>query len=371
LAACTTGDPPAEPIVIGNVGTTSGSTGQRSDGMQQAVQASAEVVNRDGGIAGRAVRVEVADDAEDPAEHLRLTEEMVERKGVVAFAGSPAHATQQASVEYLEDKGVPVAGGVIGSPVWGTSPILFPQGVAGSDKADMLMRVAATSGKTRYGYLGVNADARAQTVTALEGGAAARAGLEVVFDAGIEVDAADYTDVCLAAQRAGVEILTIGAFPATLAKITESCARQQFHPTYVTSGSSTTQEILDLTGDEMEGAIGPARTPPWTADQPADLHVWREAMAADGIEANFASLLGWTSARLLEAALHRVDGEITPAAVAEALRSLDGDDLGGLVAPLGFGSSPAEPNPGATCFWSVVAQNGAWVPAKEGRICLN
>src|SRR5205807_8189882 len=78
--------------------------------------------NASGGIGGRPIRVKVGDDANDPEKHLRLVREMVEQERVVAFAGMPAVDTQGASVKYLESKGIPVVGGVIGNQVWGRAP---------------------------------------------------------------------------------------------------------------------------------------------------------------------------------------------------------------------------------------------------------
>lgn len=120
----------------------------------------------------------------------------------------------------------------------------------------------------------------------------------------------------------------------------------------------------------MEGAIGLSRTAPWIADEPADLKVYRQAMKANGLKIGAASVDGWVSGRILEKALRRIDGEVTPKALAGALRGLGGEDLDGLVAPLGFGSSPTELNPGASCFWPLVAKHGAWAPAEAGLLCL-
>jgi branched-chain amino acid transport system substrate-binding protein len=339
--------------------------------MQPAVKAWADVVNKDGGVAGRPVRVEVADDANDPARHLRLVQEMVEQKRVVAFAGVPATSTQGASVEYLEEKGVPVVGGNLGNFVWGTSPILFPQGIGATQKARMLMHAAAISGKTKFAFLGIPESAREMLVKVFKGGVAAEAGIEVVFDAGIPAGASDYSEVCLAARDAGVELMTIAADFNTLANVMESAARTDgFSPTWVMTGTGTSQKILDLAGEHAEGAIGLCRTVPWMADQPADLEVWRAAMKANGLNSDAVTLLGWVSGRILEEALRRIDGEISPSAVADVLRSLGGEDLDGLVAPIGFGSSPTEPNPGSNCFWPLVVKNGAWAPAETGRLCL-
>lgn len=225
-------------IFIGNVGTTSGPLGKRCGVMQQAVKAWADVVNKNGGIAGRLVRVEIDDDANDTARHLSLIQQMVEQKQVVVFAGIPATTTQGASVTYLEEKGVPVVGGSLGNAVWGTSPILFPQGIAGWQKARMLMHAAATSGKTRYAFIGQPEPSREATLKALRE-AAEEVGIEVAFASEIQAGAPDYREVCLAAKRAGIELMTIAAEFNTQVKVIESFVRQQFSPIYVTTGTTT------------------------------------------------------------------------------------------------------------------------------------
>ncbi len=65
----------------------------------------------------------------------------------------------------------------------------------------------------------------------------------------------------------------------------------------------------------MEGAIGLSRTAPWIADEPADLKVYRQAMKANGLKIGAASVDGWVSGRILEKALRRIDGEVTPKAL--------------------------------------------------------
>jgi hypothetical protein len=144
-----------------------------------------------------------------------------------------------------------------------------------------------------------------------------------------------------------------------------------FHPIYITTGTTTDQMLIDTLGKEnMEGAIGLSRTAPWMLDQPKDLVTYRQAMTASGLPVGATTLLGWTSGRITEAALRRIQGDITPATLTQALRGLKGQTLAGLAAPLGFGSSASEPNVGSKCFWPLVVVNGTWTPAKTGQVCL-
>ena len=66
------------------------------------------------------------------------------------------------------------------------------------------------------------------------------------FASEIQAGAADYTVLCLAAKRAWIELMTIAAEFNTQVKVIESCVRQQFSPIYVTTGTTTDQELLDL-----------------------------------------------------------------------------------------------------------------------------
>jgi branched-chain amino acid transport system substrate-binding protein len=385
LAAC--GSEPAgraggDTIVLGNVGTMSGPLGERYGAMQKAVQAWADTVNDNGGIGGRPVRLEVADDGNDPAKNLNLVKQMVEEKHVVAFVGAPAPNTQEASVKYLEDKGVPVIGGIVGETPWGESPILFPQALAAPNKARVLLATAASTGKHKYAFVGINTHGHGHAgqpsidefVEDFKAGAAEEAGIELVYEGQLEPEApdAEYVKVCQDAKAAGAEMMTILTDFNVQKKIIDSCVSQQYNPVYVTTGTTTDQKLLDLVGAPMEGAVGLSRTAPWMADQPEDLKVFRKAMSAHELPANSTTLQGWVSGRILEVAfMMGIKDDVTPANIATALRGIDGADLRGLIGPVGFGHSATEPNPGSKCYWLLVAKNGKWTPTDKGRTCLS
>lgn len=373
--------PAGTPIVIGNVGTISGPLGERYGAMQKAVRAWADAVNSNGGLRGRPVRVETADDANDPAKNLTLVKQMVEEKHVVAFVGVPTPHTQSASTEYLEEKGVPVIGGIVGEPPWGESPILFPHAISAANKARVLLATAASTGKSKYAFVGINTHGHGHAgqpsidefVDGFKAGAAAEMGIELTYEAQFEPDAPDteYARVCREAKASGAEMMTILTDFTVQKKVVDACVKEQFTPVYVATGTTTDQRLLDLIGAPMEGAVGLSRTAPWMGDQPADLEVWRKAMAANQLPANSTTLQAWASGRILEVAMTMgVPGEVTAAGIATALRGITGADLRGLIAPLGFGRSATEPNPGSKCYWVLVAKNGKWTPTDKGRSCL-
>jgi hypothetical protein len=234
----------------------------------------------------------------------------------------------------------------------------------------MLMRAASISGKSRYAYVSISPQALEGVLRSLNAGPAKEFGIEIVYTKAVSAGASDYSEVCRAAAGARAELMTIAADFATQTQVLESCTRVGFTPVYVTTGSLTDQRLLETSGKHLDGAIGMTRTVPWFLDQPADLTTFRSAMKAAGLEVNASTLGAWASGRIFEQAIRGINGEISPKTVAQALRALNGQDLGGLVAPLRFSSSPSQPNPGANCFWPLVAKNGAWTVVGGGKTCL-
>jgi branched-chain amino acid transport system substrate-binding protein len=366
--------PTGKPIVIGNIGTVSKDYAKYTEyaPMQKAVLAWAEWMNKHGGINGHRIRVEVADDDNSVAKHYSLVQEMVEQKHVIAFVGNPAVDTQPASVRYLEEKGIPTIGGSLGNAIWGRSPMLFPHGIAETNRARMLMQAAALTGKHKFAFLTVPKNPRAMIIQALNSGPAQEAGIEVVFDAAVNEGAnADNSSVCLEAQKAGVEIVTVAGDFETIASVMTSCAKSGFKPAYVTTGTITSPQYLTAVGKNAEGSIGVSRFLPWEGDKPAELKTYREIMKSHGLQLNQATLGGYISARIFEEAVKRSKGKVTSASLTRALRSLNGSDLNGLVAPLGFSASSGEFNPGSLCFWPLIVKNGEWrpMPGKD-KVCL-
>jgi branched-chain amino acid transport system substrate-binding protein len=90
-----------------------------------ALRAWVAATNAAGGLGGHEVRLEVADDGADPARHRALIQEFVERRGVVAFVYNAAVFSGQASVDYLEQRRIPVVGGSGTEPWYATSPMFF------------------------------------------------------------------------------------------------------------------------------------------------------------------------------------------------------------------------------------------------------
>ncbi len=94
LAACA---PPPEPIAIGFIGGTSGRAADLGIAGRDAVQLAVDLRNQAGGVGGRAVRLLIRDDEQNPEAAARAARELIDQ-GVVAIVGPMTSAMAMAMV---------------------------------------------------------------------------------------------------------------------------------------------------------------------------------------------------------------------------------------------------------------------------------
>jgi branched-chain amino acid transport system substrate-binding protein len=386
------GVPPAQepngtPIVIGNVGTTSGPLGASFGVMQEGVQAWVDYVNDHGGINGRPVRLVTGDDSADPAKFLAAVQQMVQQDGVIAFVGVPAGTTVQAGAAYLGQQQVPIVGGVLGNFAWDSTPVYFPQGVGPSRQVQVIAENIAAVAKAekqknaKVAVVRLPVASARQVVELWRGsggqpGVLEQLGLEFAADIEVQQGQADYTAACIALRDSDAQYALLQMDENTIARLTQSCSRQQLETTYVTSPSITSDSVVELAAGTMEGAVGVSLLAPWTGDQ-KDVKLFRKQMKKVDPDANpTVALQGWASGRIFEAAMEKLPKSSTSSTeLMTQLRSLTGETLGGLTGPLGFGKTAADPNPGSTCWWPLQVKDETWgaiprVGNKAGQVCL-
>lgn len=96
------GEPAGEPIIIGLEGPMTGDYAAEGDGFRKAIEMLVEQVNANGGVLGREVRLEIADD-KGTAKDAALAAQNLISKGVVAVIGAyNSTATEAAQGPYNE-----------------------------------------------------------------------------------------------------------------------------------------------------------------------------------------------------------------------------------------------------------------------------
>ena len=151
-------------------------------GLHQAgFKARIDTLNAEGGIGGRKIVIETADDAADVARATSAARELVEQRGVFALMAASSVIAGPAS--YLHDEGIPVVGFNV-NPEWGMYDNMF--GYSGSNSPEP---VAVTTGGEFLrgegaGKLAILGYAQTSAQVAAEGMQASfeAAGGEVVFN---------------------------------------------------------------------------------------------------------------------------------------------------------------------------------------------
>lgn len=362
---------PTGPVIrIGAVGTLSG-IGAVQRGTIVAVQAWAAHTNDHGGLNGHPVEVVVADDRGDAAQLRAAVKNLVEVHHVVAIVGNPVgFSLSQATVDYLEERRVPMIGGDRLNPLWYRSPMLFPQASA-ADAAVwiQMLYVAAEGGKgAPVGWLTCREAQQCRDSKELFPGYAKDLGLSARYGAEVSITQLDFTIECRQAQSAGAKFLILGLDVNSVRRVAADCATQGYRPTFLSP--QTAQSMADKA--EFEGLLFASATFPWVWDHDPATNRYHDALEAHApdLELSAHSSSGWVSALLFEKAVATAipaDAAPTAAAVLEGLWSIRDDTLGGLTAPLTFVRN--EPAPHRWCYFPMVIRGGRWVATSTEMTC--
>jgi branched-chain amino acid transport system substrate-binding protein len=358
--------------VLGNVGTYSGVVGSSTSSAQPMLQVWAKWVNAHGGLSGHPVQVISADDGANPSTSLSLTQQMVQQNHVVAFLDNVQPLTLTASLNYLQQQGIPVVGGDVASPTWNQNSILFPQGTEIDHLYDNGMgEVGKITGKTKLGVLYcVETPDCTNAYTALfQNGGAKAAGLDPTYSAQVSLTQPDFTVECQQAQSAGVQIL-LGAVDAdSLQRLARNCNSLGYDPQYV---AFSLVVVNGLKSDpNLNGLLAPTPNFPWfDGSTPATAQYLQAVQQYDPtLETSAGTAAMWAAGALLAQAVANLNGAApTSANIIKGLDAIQHNDLGGVAPPLSFAAG--QPAPPASCYFINEVKSGAWIaPEGDAPLC--
>ena len=235
------------PVIVASVGTYSGPAGVALASMLQGVQLWVKHINERGGLNGHSVRLLSYDDGGDPARHRAQVQEAVEGKHAIAFVmNAEGIGTGEGSVEYLNAKRIPVMGMDGGSGWAYSSPMYFPQMSQGQYNTRMtvpsIARQLIPQGKTKLGTsICVEAPICDETDSVVAESVKG-SGLGHVYRGRASLAQPDFTAECLSARNAGAQILFLTLDQNSVARVSASCARQGYRPTF-----SVVQQVASRT----------------------------------------------------------------------------------------------------------------------------
>ena len=324
-------------LVFGSFGVEAGPLGTISGPAPPAIRAWVADANSRGGLGGHPVRVIMVDDGGDPARAQSAVRQMVEKDKVIAMLYPYAIGTLVPVLPYLEEKGIPVLGQMGAETLADYSPAVFQPFMA-ADKGTAWGFVKAVLAQTDKRKLGIFWCREVAACALVKDGIKKITpfeGVEVVYDTQISFAQPDYTAEVLGAQRAGVEVLITFADIATVNRVGQSAHRQSYRPVLSATHNMQHRDVFSYQSD-LDGLLSYSRIPPYDSPKMAD---YRRAMATYQPKAPLAELggAGYVMGRLLEVKIAPLlDDDPTSAELTEAMYSLRGETLGGILPPITF-----------------------------------
>lgn len=369
-----TGGTDKTPVRLGVMGTFSGVLGAAMQPGLDAAQAWAGYVNAKGGLGGRPVELVVVDDRGDPNQAQALAKRLVETDKVVAIYGTMQPATAHAIVDYIDAKQIPVLSGCVCTPVIGSHPMFFPVGSSdgsGTTWGHIAGAMTATDRRKAAVFYCREAPTCSlfrDNLQKFEG----HDGFDIVYEAQISLVQPDYTAEVLAANNAGAEMIVTVTENPTAIRIGRSIRRQNLDIILSMQHGGDDSRFISDGGADIEGTVYTSTTASWAlSDLMRD---YRESMKRYRPNAALGSLGSpmWVTGKMFERLAQDFPGDrpVETADVLDALYGLDGETLGGLIAPTtytrGQGNDKANtcPVPMTVKDQKPVAVNGP-----EGFVC--
>lgn len=368
-AAPAPGQATGAPILIGSVGTSSGIVGAALGPGLPAVRAWVAAVNDAGGIKGHPLKHVFADDGGDPARHRQLVQQMVERDKVVAFVFNFAPLSGQASIDYLNQKRVPVIGDSGAAQWYYESPMFFPQFTTGQPYVRAMIRAAAAEtipqGKKKLAILNCQEAQFCVDADKMWPEEASKLGYELVFRRQTSLAQPDYTAECLAAKNAGADVFGLAMDGNAIGRIADACGRSGFKPIYFIHHSTLLKE--QASNPNTDGILVPIPARAFNDTSNPKVVRYQKALAryAPGEEVRQNSFAGWVAAEAFELAANRAPDPTTSAGILEGLWTFKGETLGDITLPLEYPKEQTVPQ--RSCWFTLRGAQGKFTATEKGQ----
>jgi branched-chain amino acid transport system substrate-binding protein len=281
------------------------------------------MVNEQGGVNGRMIRLVSVDDGDNPARTIEQTRKLVEGDDVFAIVSPMGTATNVATRRYLNDRKVPQLFVSSGATQWG-DPEHFPWTMGFQPNAQLEARIYAkyilqNKPDGKIGILYQNDDFGKDFVKGLKEGLGDQAERMIVSEVSYETNDTTIDSQIVTLQASGADIL----YDITLPKFAAQAIRKVYdlgwHPLHILdSGSTSVSTVLKPAGlDKSIGILSaqflkdPAN-PAW-ADDPG-FREWLAFMKKydpDGDRGDRVNATGYSIAQTIVQVLKQCGDDLT------------------------------------------------------------
>lgn len=327
-------------IVVGQVAPFSGPQAVTGRAIHAGVKLYLDHVNAQGGVRGAKIRLLTRDDAQQAAQTVALTRELIASESPVALIGTVGTANVEALIAdgVLQKSGVPLVGAVSGASSAIAGSKVFVIKASYHEEVNRLFTNLAGLGIKRVGLV-YQDDALGQDVIAGADAAARRHGIELIARAGYPRNTVAVGEAVAAMVKAEPQVVFLGATTAAAIEFVRQYREGGGLATlYGMSIIDTRQLLAKLGPDGARGfafsVVLPLETQRTIAVNLEYLRLRDQSKDAD---LSARSIEGFIAAKALVHALQSaaVGGAPTPAAVVKSLQAMRKVDLGGYALDFG------------------------------------
>ncbi len=290
-----------------------------------------EMINAEGGIHGRKLKLLVRDDAYQPARTKTAVMEMAEKEGVFAFVSGVGTGPGMAVKDYLHEKKIPWIGPASGSSNWSKPPTryLFSVYPTYETEAKVLIKyLVEDAKKERIAFLYQNDDYGKEGLKSAKEKLSTY-GKELIAEVSVETTDQDLNSHVLKLKSADPDAVLIWVLPKHAAIVLGAAAKLDFKPLWATTSTLSDAPMMHkITKGLWEGVVFNAFMELPDSDYPMILK-YKEVWEKFGLAANSQEqwgtffVAGFQFAEPFVEALRRAGRDLDREKLVDALETLD------------------------------------------------
>lgn len=329
-------------------------------GMQAGIHAAFEEANRNGGIAGRRLRLTSYDDGYEPGRAIDNTRRLIEQDQVFALIGEVGTPTSKAVQPIATEAKVPFIGpftgaGFLRDPSHGN--IVNLRATYGQETEAWIKHLTEDLGHKRIAIL-YQDDSFGRIGLAGVKKALEKRGMSLVAWGTYKRNTTAVKTAVLKIRKAKPEsVVMVGAYKP-IAEFIKLARRTSLEATFVNISFVGSKALAEELGDDGAGVVVTQVVPfPWDSSIPVVAQYQRAMRAIDSeAEPGFVSLEGYLAGRLTILALEKIGAPLTRESFLETVTKLGRFNLDGV--ELSFGSND---NQGSDeVFLTVIQPDGTF-----------
>ena len=318
-------------IVIGSCAALEGPSSFLGRETVAGAQAYFHLVNEEGGVNGRKLRLVSSDDSYDPAKTQACWDKLMAQKvfAMSFFVGTP---TAVKYVPMAESSEVPLVGLFTGAQTLFTPLRHWVINVRASYFDETREQIEGLWSTLHYRRIGVIYPDDAFGSAVLQGVQAALKanGAEPVILASYVRQTNQAADVIMKARTANPEAVIVVGPSNTVAPIVKTAHERGWRPLFLTVSFVGTDELIQEAGADAEGMVITQVVPPYYLTDLKTVALYRRTLEKyqPGARPNFVSLEGFVDAMVLVDGLKKAGKELTREGLIRAIESLHDLDVG-------------------------------------------